>query len=231
MPAKNLHNWMTVLVAMFLVNIACNAETNVAEEDMREENIGVAVLPQIDYGSFDFVQAHQVVASGWRGLSPSGSLAEYWAVKKFYRKDEIRSYNHTRSLPCTEFKKMVCGPKWSGSYYYRATVHQSTLDCTKRQTSVFPPTNATSLLGSGTYQTVDSAGRFFAWTYVSNNVEYWAMHNLIPVDMVSTQFPVTQKYRSAEDFAQQLCAASSVPATWLTAYYTAIPQFCADQGC
>ena len=87
-----------------------------------------------------------------------------------------------------------------------------------------------SFLGAGSYQTLDSAGSSFAWTYSTGHCEYWAMDHTISTG-TNTQSPLSPGYASLSDFETSVCAMSPVPSTWYTVDYVNDTHFCSATRC
>lgn len=196
------------------------------------ENVGATALPEIDVGTTNLSQSATTVASGWKGTISTNDVVEYWAVKTSYSAGAERIYSGGgTSQSCSDFKTAVCGAGYSGATYYKATVAEITLDCEERPGTISAPMGASSLLATGSYETIDSMSSAFAWTFVAGNVEYWAMYDLIPSSGSSTQAPLSPAYETLGDLLDEVCALEPAPEKWVTVYYAPVVDFCSEDVC
>lgn len=219
-------------VAMVLVLVVAGCDVEETREDaMVDEDVGVAHQAQLDPGNFEIRQNAAIVGAVWRGRISTGADVEYWVKRSTYVANAARTFEGAgTSTSCSAFRTMVCG--WTGATRYKATVTHAPLNCGAPPSTITAPGGAVSFLAPGSYRTTN-AGTPFAWTYVSGNVEYWAMNDLVPSTLGAQrpQGPLTPPYTSFGNFVSSVCATTPAPTEWLTQYLVAQPAFCSANPC
>ena len=212
---------------------ACSAGADSARDSALAERTGTVKQPQIDpFRTYFIFEGGLLNASAWAGPIASGANVEYWVSKPRYLSGATRTFKGSSSS-CQTFRDSMCGSEWAGAgaTFYRAVVVQSTLDCAFPPGPCTPPRDAVSFLGSGSYQTADSAP--YAWTYVEGNAEYWAMNHTIPTGgrTLSTQSPISVERPSFDRFISAMCAMSTPPSMYFQVYYEPVSNFCSVDPC
>ncbi len=217
---------LAILVGPVLALVACSVP---AESEAPPEALGSVEQPQIDLGAHTFLQNGVIVASAWKGTTSFGTR-EYWVKKSSYAPGGARTIR-TTSQSCSAWKTSVCGAAWSGSTYQRANWSQSALSCSSPPGTITPPAGAVAFLGNGGWTANDGTANF-GFTYVTGNVEYWAMNHLVGAAgaTTTTQTPYTG-YSSFSSFVTSVCAMSPPPTTWFTASYSTLASFCSSSTC
>jgi hypothetical protein len=219
-----------VLSMLGLAGAGCSVDSD--ESDEGEEELGEAQQMQPDVGGANIKQNGAIVGAIWHGRLGNGTEVEYWVKKPGYSASASRTFEGTgSSTTCSAFRTMVCA--WSGATYYNANFTHTTLNCSSPPGTIAPPGGGVSFLASGSYVTSDAVPSPFAWTYVSGNVEYWAMSRLISTTsgISSSQSALVPAYSSFNNFVTSVCALPSRPTEWLTQSMTSISNFCSVNPC
>lgn len=216
------------LAALFSMTPGCVDGPGLDAPESDAEEVAEAASPQLDpgYKSYTIKQSGVTVASAWAGTLSSGAVAEYWAARPAYSGPAARSFDGGHQS-CASWKASVCNPVWANATYYRAEFTQRTLDCGLPPGPCSVLKGTVPFLDAGSYVTSDSGGSAFAWTYVSGECEYWAMHNTISMG-TSYQDPLSPGFASHSAFLTEMCAKSPVPSTYFEATYHELTNACSS---
>ncbi len=182
---------------------------------------------QIDEGGYVLKNGGTTI--GWAFAFKYGDkMVEYWARGASWPSSQTELTITEGTIPgapsCRAWHDALCqDPSSADAAYYRTEVTYggSHLGC-----GGLPPVTRgeQNFLWPGVYAMRDARSSNFAWIFVENGVEQWAMTEMLGPGLLPSNV-VTEPPVSFTKWLEDRCAGGAHP-TWFTVTYTPSPHFC-----